>query len=187
MSNSSADESTEIAFFRRASQYYVAGRYATIAQLFPVCANLLHHALEMYLKGVLSRHCSLDELKSMNHNLKKTWRTFKTYFPNENLQKFDASVSALHKFERLRYPDEEIVNGICGQLVLFRTDIVEVQPFGKSPSPVFTLVLEDIDQLVKYLFEIARVNPNFYFNNSLNQVAHYYLIERNAYPILPTG
>ena len=38
-------------FFGFGYQYYLAGRYAVAAQLLPIAANLLHHAIEMLLKG----------------------------------------------------------------------------------------------------------------------------------------
>jgi hypothetical protein len=40
-------------FFSSAAQYYVAGRFGVFAALNPVAANLMHHAIEMYLKGAL--------------------------------------------------------------------------------------------------------------------------------------
>ena len=40
-------------FFDSAMQYYVAGRGAFFAKLTPVAANLLHHAVEMFLKGAI--------------------------------------------------------------------------------------------------------------------------------------
>ena len=42
-------------FFRTAGQYYVAGRYAAFAGFIPVTGNLLHHAIELFLKGGLSK------------------------------------------------------------------------------------------------------------------------------------
>lgn len=41
-------------FFGFGFQYYLAGRYAVAAQLLPVAANLLHHAIEMLLRGASS-------------------------------------------------------------------------------------------------------------------------------------
>ena len=49
-------------FFSSATQYYVSGRYAVFAGLTPVVGNLLHHAVEMYLKGALSKTMTLDQL-----------------------------------------------------------------------------------------------------------------------------
>src|SRR5882757_8871087 len=67
-------------FFSSASQYYVAGRFAVHAGLNPVAANLMHHAVEMYLKGALlkSKAKTLKELKDkFGHSLPKCWDAFK--------------------------------------------------------------------------------------------------------------
>jgi HEPN domain-containing protein len=45
-------------FMSRACQYYVTARFAMHAQCLPVCANLFHHAVEMFLKGGLARNTS---------------------------------------------------------------------------------------------------------------------------------
>ena len=50
-------------FFRFGLQYLVAGRFSASSGLSPVGANLLHHALEMLLKGYLSSSMTLGELK----------------------------------------------------------------------------------------------------------------------------
>ena len=63
---------------RTGMQYYIAGRAAMRAQLIPVAGNLLHHAVEMLLKGDLSRTRSLQEIKQFQHNLVKTWDAFKS-------------------------------------------------------------------------------------------------------------
>jgi hypothetical protein len=65
-------------FFQNACQYYVAGRYAAFAALNPVAGNLLHHAIEHFLKGGLSKTKSLAELKRLGHSLPKIWAAFKT-------------------------------------------------------------------------------------------------------------
>jgi hypothetical protein len=54
-------------FIATGTQYYVAGRYAVIAGLMPVAGNLLHHAIEMCLKGALSKKAgkSLQQLKKL--------------------------------------------------------------------------------------------------------------------------
>src|SRR6202043_1798471 len=35
-------------------QYYTIGRYSVLAGVNPVAGNLLHHAIEMFLKGALA-------------------------------------------------------------------------------------------------------------------------------------
>src|SRR5262245_52228023 len=51
-------------FYQLASQYYVVGRFAARAGLNPSCGNLLHHAVEMFLKGALVDDVGLGEMKN---------------------------------------------------------------------------------------------------------------------------
>jgi hypothetical protein len=77
-------------FFTYGSQYYVAGRYGVFAALMPVAANLDHHAIEMFLKGALSKSMTLKEMKNkLGHDLDKTWQAFKTQTADESLERFD--------------------------------------------------------------------------------------------------
>jgi hypothetical protein len=50
--------------FLLGSQYYIAGRFLTLAQTIPVAGNLLHHAIEMCLKGALTQSHTLEKLTS---------------------------------------------------------------------------------------------------------------------------
>ena len=86
--------------------YYVAGRYALFARLTPTAGNLLHHAIEMFLKGALGKTGkSLEELEELRYKLPKIWNEFKTNFPEHSLDAFDPLICELHKFEEIRYPD----------------------------------------------------------------------------------
>ena len=87
-------------FFRAAGQYYVAGCYTAFAGFIPVTGNLLHHAVEMYLKGGLSKQgVSLADLKKLFHDLPKIWTKFKATFNDPALSKFDDTLSSLQRFE----------------------------------------------------------------------------------------
>jgi hypothetical protein len=67
-------------FFSSACDYYIAGRFAAFARLNPVVGNLLHHAIEMYLKGALAKTKSLVALdKGFKHNFPKLWKAFKQH------------------------------------------------------------------------------------------------------------
>ena len=54
-SHSSSVNMTDHLFISAGMHYYVAGRYAVFAGLNPTAANLLHHAVEMALKGALAK------------------------------------------------------------------------------------------------------------------------------------
>src|SRR5262245_46125708 len=66
---------TDHLFILAGMHYYVAGRYAIFAGLNPTAANLLHHAIEMTLKGVLAKKgMDLKALKGLGHDLPSIWR-----------------------------------------------------------------------------------------------------------------
>src|SRR5439155_19066176 len=63
--NAEADKTETIKgrFCDWATQYYVVGRMAARAGFLPVYGNLLHHAVEMYVKAALIGVVSLENLK----------------------------------------------------------------------------------------------------------------------------
>jgi hypothetical protein len=66
-----------IIFSQREGQYYVAGRYAAFAGLVPTTGNQFHHAVELFLKGGLSKNgLSLANLKKLGHDLPEIWAMF---------------------------------------------------------------------------------------------------------------
>jgi hypothetical protein len=77
----------DVRFMDLGVQYYAAARAAVMANLFPVCGNLYHHAIEMLLKAGLSQKLSLSELKEFRHKLPKLWKRFKSEFPS--IDQFD--------------------------------------------------------------------------------------------------
>ncbi len=50
-------------FYKNALEYYVNGRASAFCGCLFTTGNLLHHAVEMMLKGELSRTVSLEDLK----------------------------------------------------------------------------------------------------------------------------
>src|SRR5499433_2249964 len=61
---------TDHLFISAGMHYYVGGRYAVFAGLNPTAANLLHHAVEMALKGALAKKgMDLKALKSVRLQL----------------------------------------------------------------------------------------------------------------------
>ena len=86
-------------FFSSATHYYICGRFAAFSALVPVAGNLFHHAVEMYLKGGLSKSKSLADLKKLSHELPNVWAEFRAQFEEPLLQQFDDAISALHAFE----------------------------------------------------------------------------------------
>ena len=83
--------------------YYVAGRYAVFAGLNPTAANLMHHAVEMTLKGALAKKgMDLKALRDLNHDLPEIWREFTAQYGIDGIA-FDSVIAELQKFETIRY------------------------------------------------------------------------------------
>ena len=164
-------------FFGLGMQYYAVARYAAMATLMPVCGNLYHHAIEMFLKGGLSQTNTLKELKDLGHNLLRIWDAFKAEFSSAVLGQFDYTIKTLDQFESIRYPDKIIPEGI--QLVLiWGPDIVAPVYAPEIRPPIFQVVVPDIDHLVKTIFEVCSADPRDYAG-SLNVYAYDALAKHN--------
>jgi len=92
-------------YFNLATQYYVTARWATFTVAGTVAGNLFHHAIELYLKGDLSRSVSQRDLRKYGHNLKRLWKDYTQKHSASALSGFDSCIKDLHKFETIRYPD----------------------------------------------------------------------------------
>ena len=165
-------------YFGAATQYYVVGRYAVFSGLTPVAGNLLHHAVEMALKGHLASSLSASDLKGHKHSLTKLWRTFKKSLPMADLKKYDTVIARLDQFETIRYPEHIAKHGM-----LALQDAAKVQSRSKMklprPVPRYDLRLQDVDALLDVVFDSSSVNPKF-FVAGLNPIARKYLTENNA-------
>jgi hypothetical protein len=108
-------EQAQHLFFSGGTQYYIAGRYAALAGLAPVAGNLMHHAIEHFMKGGLVETKSLKELakRALGHNLPEIWKAFKAQANGRNLSRFDDIISKLHDFEYIRYPDAMARGALC--------------------------------------------------------------------------
>jgi hypothetical protein len=149
-------------------QYYVAGRFATAHRFTPVCANLLHHAVELLLKACLSRDDSRETIenygqkKVYGHDILLLWDAFKKRQPTPIPTEFDVIVAALHDFEDIRYPEELIRNGA----------IISINPFVEEPIRAdaqiaersYNLSLPPIDRLMGLLFTASHANPPFFLH-----------------------
>jgi len=104
------DDDFQSWFCDLATQYYISGRLAAKCFLVPVYGNLLHHAVEMFLKAVLVGTLSIDEMKNKKygHDLTALWARFKEKENDTALDRFDQTIKNLHAFDSIRYPDEII-------------------------------------------------------------------------------
>jgi hypothetical protein len=153
-----------VEFFRMGTHYYVAGRFAALSGLFPVAGNLLHHAIEMYLKGALVDLAGLNGVRDLGHDLNRIWNEYKARVSSADAASLDSPIFELHRFERLRYPDTVVREGMDAAFTIFRGQQAEITgPNG--PIRPYSLVLEDVDALVKSIFSGAGVNPKFHLQH----------------------
>jgi HEPN domain-containing protein len=134
-------------FFSNGLQYYAAGRYSVFAGGNYVAGNILHHAVEMCLKGALEKAgWTLPKLRSLKHDLPKIWRKFKSETGATGLDKFDDEIEALHAYEKIRYPDEIMRGGMHSLIGLRRADLHASSGAGSRHR--FQLSLESVDDLI---------------------------------------
>src|SRR4051812_17203361 len=149
--------------FKVGMQYYIAGRAAARWQLVPIAGNLLHHAIEMLLKGELSKTLRLEDIKKQyGHLLVKTWNAFKATHPGEDLAGFDQLVADLDRFEGIRYPDEYIKSGAVMSLGWGTLKPAIRQMVGPK-LPEYYLYVNEVDVLVARLFKVCKINPPAYW------------------------
>lgn len=152
-------------FYKLALEYYVAARASLLCRCSLITGNLIHHTVELLLKGQLSKTIPLEDLKDykkFGHNLPKLWAPFKAVFPTENLSEFDAMITELEKFEKIRYPDEILARGAQIGLGWGRgKPVTNLTP--NRPEPEYQMGMGDVDAFFKRLFPLCRMNPKAYF------------------------
>jgi hypothetical protein len=169
-------------FFRFGLQYLVAGRFSACAGVSPVGANLLHHALEMLLKGYLSSSMTLGELKKAGHRLVKLWDLYKAKVGDASLNQYDGVVIDLDKFEEIRYPDKIVLSGMLVGYSFVRGERQLVNAGPGRREPVYKLLVAEIDELAKTIFESASINVSAI--DHLSEDARLYLTRWNESGLL---
>jgi len=153
-------------------QYFVLARMGGNLIYNPVCCNLYHLAFEMLIKAYLNLTYSKNQMWSrFRHDLPKLWKEFKIKTKQDNLERFDQIIKDLHVWEDFRYLYFPNKSGVVG---------IETIP-GHSPNPeednvqvwkrkagIYSIYLEDMDELFKYLIfamgidiENLKNNPTF--------------------------
>ena len=159
-------------FISAGMHYYVAGRYAVFAGLNPTAANLLHHAVEMALKGALAKKgMDLKALKGLSHDLPRIWREFTAQYGIDG-STFDGVIAELQKFETVRYPDEIIKQGLT-------SSIGRGKPSPPSGHMTHALWLGEIDELVDKVFTVGSISHKAFVSCVPMPEARDYLIKEN--------
>jgi hypothetical protein len=146
------------------------------AGLTTVYGNLLHHAVEMFLKGALVEALPVQNFrKEYSHDLKKLWSAYKARGNDPALERFDGVVAALHEFESIRYPDRAIGRSFAiewdgGEL----GELSPSHPASGALRPTYSVPINDIDALVTEIVTRANVNPKavaLHFNDDFSRAA----------------
>ena len=154
-------------FVEYGCQYYLAGRFGAFAGLTPIVGNIMHHAVEMLLKGALTRSMTTDRIKAeLRHHLLRTWAAFKVQVGNPELDRFDDTIATLNAFEDIRYPDKLFDEG-----ALLMVDITKAgralqttNGAAAASTPKYEICLEEIDELAAVIFKFAKINPTAFFS-----------------------
>jgi hypothetical protein len=164
------DESTRQTYWIHAAeyglQYYVTGRFAVASRFTPIGPSLLHHAVEMLLKACLAYNDSVETIKSYGHkrsyrhSLVKLWEEFRRRNVNIDTTEFDGVIYRLDAFDHIRYPDNLVTEGAYLQVGMFEVEQPTAPPETPERSePTYTLMLPQIDRLIRLLFEHTHFNP----------------------------
>jgi hypothetical protein len=146
-------------FYQLGIQYYIDARSSALAGSAPVFGNQFHHAVEMFLKGNLSKRMPLNKLKSMQHRLRKIWKEFKKQF-SEDLSHFDELVKELDRFEDVRYPRPKPGGSLA--ISIDWSDPPTVAFINNRQVRVYRLVIPHMDRFIAELFRLCSMNPQAY-------------------------
>ncbi|GEM_PF-6329764 len=158
------NEQARYAFLMLGSQYYSLARYCANQVYLPVCVTLFHHAIEMLLKGYLSKSKNLNELKTIGHNLDDLWELFKIDFQNNSLSKFDSVVQKLNQVEDLRYPDLIVNQGFILNIRL-GTPTPLILP-GTENLPQYDIDVSALDEIAVTIFTLGGIPVTPYFKST---------------------
>ena len=150
----------------------------------PVAANIIHHAVEMFLKAGLCGHTTEAERRKLGHDLTKIWQAFKSHYdPEAKLARFDACVQGLHEFEDIRYPEGMMKpDAIVIRMQFANAPMPKgpVMPTGKTQPKEFSLETSEIDTLVRAVCEAASIAIMNHLIATYREPGKTYLKQENA-------
>jgi hypothetical protein len=164
-------------FAQLAGQYYAVGRFAALTHCIPVAGNLIHHAVEMFIKCALIRTSSLGDLKALGHRLPILWSRFQAVHSQVRCSHLDSAVAEIERFERLRYPDSVVAEGMQVSMTIYRAHFARL-PDG--PQPPYHLVLEDVDEIASVAMRASGLSSSS-FNPSHDDAVISYMNRENRH------
>jgi hypothetical protein len=113
----------------------------------------------------------------LGHSLPKCWAAFKTQVNDPALSKFDDVISEIHKYEELRYLDENS-KGMQSTFDIVRWTPPTLSGIAQT-VPSYRLCLPDVDELVASIIAAASLNPEFYLRFMKAEANEYLRRENN--------
>jgi len=151
-------------YFRTALEYYIAARFSALSFFMPMSGVVFHHAIELYLKGLLCPLLNEKKRTKLGHNLWRAWKKYKAIAKDSSLSRFDDCITELDRHWRVRYPDEIIRHGIRAGIGFAKSPSAAVSSGGGPPR--YVLVVEELDELMAVLWDKARLNIKAFMPSS---------------------
>jgi hypothetical protein len=139
--------------------YYVSGRFALLNNIM-IAPNIMHHAVELLIKYSLSkdepnRDAAATRVRNTRgHKLDRLWEDYKAHLGRPDLSRFDQVIAELHSWEEIRYGG--FPTGAPVGRGMTRTRPIST---GASTGDNYTLVLDDIDELITSMIAASNINP----------------------------
>jgi hypothetical protein len=156
------------AFLVLGSQYYTLARYSAEQFYYPVSITLFHHAIEMLMKGYLSLNRTSAQLKKVGHNLVDLWEQIKATSGDENLSRFDMTISSLNQVELLRYPDSIVEKGYALNVRI--GTVIPMSLPGLEELPKYTVDVTQIDEISIEIFKLCARPVYAYFTDAPDEL-----------------
>jgi hypothetical protein len=145
--------------FEYGLEYYVAGRFTVMARMTMTPGSQFHHAIELMLKAQMAKTLSLADVKTrFRHGLVELWEAFKAEFPNEDLTAYDSTISELHRFWQIRYPDDLLQNGAQLGFSWEGPAILSSSGPAVQNVPTYQISVRTLDRLVVKLAKLVSIN-----------------------------
>lgn len=142
-----------------AVQHYVAGRMLALQLQTHVAGNVLHHAVELFIKAELSGTATIDDLKNKyRHNLKKLWVAYCSLHAGTPSD-FVTTINDLDAFEEIRYPTAE-KESISQHYSLYK----DAAGRRMGAPGAYSLTLESIDELIAFVVSKNRLKQSYLEN-----------------------
>ena len=161
-------------YFSYAIQFYVAARFSVSNRFTPVVGELFHHAIELYLKGVLTRTMPYEDRMALKHRLNAIWREFKRATGAPGLERFDPTIRTLHRFSHLRYPDDPRARAARTYVLDFVDDPAPIPEADGTGRQFYHLAPNEIAELVRTIYHVAGVEPNAFHETLTPQARHFF-------------